>query len=153
MRTYQLQTQLWLPRSQKEVFDFFAEPKNLERLTPPWLRFEIITPDPIQMKTGTRLNYRLRLHGFPMRWESEISLWDPPRRFVDRQTRGPYTLWLHEHNFSEQNNGTLVQDSVRYATLGGKLFQKFFIAPDLRKIFRYRHEVLQELFNPNQIKK
>jgi hypothetical protein len=99
---------------------------------------------------GTLLDYRLRLHGIPLLWQSEISIWDPPRRFVDRQTKGPYSLWVHEHVFAEQASGTLVGDKVEYAVFGGRLAQKFFVAPDLERIFQYRHRVLEELFNPDK---
>ena len=148
MRTYRLQTQIWLPQTRAEIFAFFADPQNLERLTPAWLRFVILTRDPIEMKKGTILDYRLKIRGIPMRWQSEIATWDPPTRFVDRQTRGPYTLWLHEHSFTDYEGGTLVGDNVMYAPPGGWIVQKLLVAPDLQRIFRYRHQVLQELFNP-----
>ena len=152
MKTYHLQTQIWLPQGRNEVFAFFADPRNLERLTPDWLRFAIVTPDPIEMKKGTLLDYRLKIRGIPIRWQSEIATWDPPNSFVDRQTRGPYTLWIHEHIFHEYQGGTLVGDKVLYSPPGGWLVQKFFVAPDLQRIFRYRHRVLQELFNPHKQK-
>ncbi len=85
-----------------------------------------------------------------MRWQSEIAIWEPPVRFVDRQTRGPYTLWVHEHSFSDYQGGTLVGDHVTYASPGGWIVQRFLIAPDLQRIFHYRHQVLQELFNPTK---
>jgi len=89
----------------------------------------------------------LRLRGIPLRWQSEITVWEPPRRFVDRQTRGPYSLWVHEHIFKEQDGGTLIGDRVEYAVPGGRLAQKLLVAPDLERIFKYRHQVLQELFS------
>ncbi len=149
MRTYRLHTQLWLPRPRQEIFNFFSDPTNLERITPPWLRFKILTLQPIDMKVGTRLDYRLRLRGIPLRWQSEIAVWEPPDRFIDKQTRGPYTLWVHEHTFTDHKSGTLVGDGVLYAILGGKLIQKFLVQPDLERIFRYRHQVLQKIFNPS----
>lgn len=94
------------------------------------------------------LDYRLRLHGIPLRWQSEIAVWKPPRRFVDRQTRGPYSLWVHEHTFTDRDSGTLVGDKVEYAVPGGALVQKFLVAPDLERIFQFRHRVIEELFNP-----
>jgi ligand-binding SRPBCC domain-containing protein len=147
MRTYQLKTELWLPEPRDRVFPFFSDPKNLERLTPPWLRFKILTPEPIQISSGALLDYRLRLHGWPIHWQSEITDWEPPVRFVDRQTQGPYRLWVHEHRFGEKNGGTVVGDAVTYAVTGGFLVYKFLVAPDLEKIFHYRHEVLRNLFN------
>jgi ligand-binding SRPBCC domain-containing protein len=146
MKTYRLETQIWLPQPRDLVFKFFANPHNLERLTPAWLHFEILTPLATEIRTGTRLDYRLRIRGIPLRWQSEIVSWEPPRDFVDRQTRGPYSLWLHQHTFSEINQGTLVGDRVEYAVPGGWVVQRFFVAPDLERIFRYRHRALKELF-------
>src|SRR3954468_23005074 len=99
-----------LPRPVTEVFMFFAEPGNLETLTPPWLRFHILTPQPILMRAGARIDYRLRVHGLPVRWQSEITAWEPPVRFVDEQRRGPYRVWVHEHTFEEGDGGTEVRD-------------------------------------------
>jgi ligand-binding SRPBCC domain-containing protein len=118
----------------------------LERLTPPWLHLEIITPPATAIRQGTLLDYRLRLRGLPLRWQSEISVWEPPQRFVDRQTKGPYSLWVHEHSFADRDNGTVVGDHVEYAVSGGRLVQKFFVAPDLERIFQYRRRVLEEIF-------
>jgi ligand-binding SRPBCC domain-containing protein len=148
MGTFQLQTRLWLPQPRQQIFAFFADPNNLERITPPWLRFEIMNPNLFAVGRGTRINYRLRIRGFPIRWQSEITAWEPPSRFVDRQTRGPCRLWIHEHTFCEHEGGTIVGDSVVYAVIGGKPVQKLFVAPDLARIFHYRHEILQNLFNP-----
>jgi ligand-binding SRPBCC domain-containing protein len=148
MKTHKLKTGIWLPQKRTTAFSFFADPHNLEDLTPAWLHFEILTPLPLQMKPGVLIDYHLRLYGIPLRWQSEISVWEPPHRFVDRQIRGPYRLWIHEHTFYEHEVGTIVGDSVTYAVSGGTLVQKLFVAPDLARIFHYRHEVLQNLFNP-----
>ena len=146
MKTYRFESQLWLPQARDQIFKFFADPRNLQRLTPEWLRFEILTPPAIEIRQGTLLDYRLRLRGIPLRWQSEIQVWQPPHRFIDRQTRGPYSLWVHEHTFTEKDNGTLVGDKVEYAVPGGRLVQKFVVAPDLERIFQYRHRVLEEIF-------
>ncbi len=150
MKTYRLIKELWLPQSRDQVFGFFANPGNLDRLTPAWLSFEILTPPATQMKKGALLNYRLRIHGIPIRWQSEIVAWVPPCRFVDQQTKGPYSLWVHEHTFKQQDGGTLVGDRVEYAVPGGGLVQKLLVAPDLERIFNYRHKVLEQLFNPSK---
>jgi len=147
MKTYQLQTELWLPRDSIEVFGFFADPSNLEVITPPWLHFRITTPKPIAMAQGALIAYRLRLHGVPTNWRTEITCWDPPRRFVDEQIRGPYRLWVHEHTFTGLDGGTLVVDRVEYAVRFGDLAQKLLVGPDLRKIFDYRKNKLLELFS------
>ena len=129
-----------------EVFPFFADPRNLEALTPPWLRFEIRTPSPIEMRAGTLIDYRLRVHGLPLRWRSEITAWDPPHLFVDEQRRGPYRFWRHEHRFAVDGAGTLVEDDVTYAVLGGALFERLFVRRDLDRIFAFRREVLRTAF-------
>jgi ligand-binding SRPBCC domain-containing protein len=153
MKIFHLRTELWLPQSRSEIFKFFADPGNLERLTPGWLRFEIISEGPPIMRAGARLDYRLRIHGVPIKWRSEISVWNPPHRFVDRQTKGPYQFWEHEHTFVEQQGGTLVYDNVRYSVFGGALVNRFFIAPDLDRIFKYRHMALKTMFNPRYEKR
>ena len=150
MKTYQLETQLWLPQARDQVFKFFADPRNLERLTPEWLHFEVLTPTETEIRQGTLLDYRLRLRGIPLRWQSEIAVWQPLHRFVDRQTKGPYSLWVHEHTFAEQDKGTIVGDKVEYAVFGSRLVQKYLVEPDLQRIFQYRYRVLEELFNPDK---
>ena len=146
MKSNRFETQVWLNRPREDVFKFFADPQNLERLTPSWLHFEILTPPGTEIRRGAMLDYRLRLRGIPLRWQSEITVWEPPLRFVDRQTRGPYSLWVHEHTFAEKEQGTLVGDTVEYAVRGGPLVQKYLVAPDLERIFRYRQRVLQQIF-------
>jgi ligand-binding SRPBCC domain-containing protein len=129
----------------QDVFDFFANARNLEALTPPFLRFEVLTAGPIIMRVGTLIDYRLRLRGVPLRWRSEISAWQPPRRFVDRQVRGPYRWWIHEHSFEEQGGATLMTDRVRYGVPGGALVHGLLVAPDLRRIWEYRARRIVEL--------
>lgn len=149
MRVYELRTRLRLARPIAEVFQFFGDAGNLEALTPPWLSFAILTPRPIEMRPGARIDYRLGLRGVPVRWRTEITVWEPPRRFVDVQLRGPYRLWEHEHTFEEVPGGTLCRDRVRYAVPGGPLsglVNRLLVAPDLRKVFRYRQETLRRLF-------
>jgi ligand-binding SRPBCC domain-containing protein len=144
MRTFTFQSDLWLPRPLSEVFPFFAAAENLEILTPPFLNFHIVTPKPIVMGVGTRIQYQLTLHGIPIRWESEITGWNPPYFFSDDQIRGPYRRWHHEHNFEEKDGGTLVRDKVEYAVPGGALVNRLFVAPDLRRIFDFRTATLKQ---------
>jgi ligand-binding SRPBCC domain-containing protein len=143
---FELETELWLPRRRDEVFRFFADAFNLETLTPPWLKFKMLTPRPIEMRAGLRIDYRLRLRGFPLRWQSEITVWEPPGRFVDEQRRGPYRQWIHEHTFEERDGGTLARDMVQYAVIGGRLINTLFVRRDVEKILRFRREKLRELF-------
>ena len=128
------------------VFPFFADARNLEALTPPWVRFEISTPSPIEMRAGALIDYRLRVHGLPLRWRSEITAWDPPYRFVDEQRRGPYRAWRHEHRFTAEGGGTLVEDDVTYAVLGGAIVDRLFVRRDLERIFAFRREALRAAF-------
>jgi ligand-binding SRPBCC domain-containing protein len=146
MKLFSIDRSIHLPRPIDEVFPFFADARNLERLTPPFLKFQVITPAPIAMQPGTHIRYKLRLHAIPISWESEITAWDPPHRFIDEQLRGPYRIWKHEHRFSEKNGGTEVSDHVDYAVWGGSLINALFVAPDVRKIFDYRTQVLETMF-------
>jgi ligand-binding SRPBCC domain-containing protein len=139
-----IQRELWLPRPRDEVFAFFADAANLERLTPPWLHFHIINPD-IVIGSGVLIDYRLRIHGIPLRWQSEISRWDPPRAFVDEQRKGPYRRWVHTHTFEEERGGTRVGDSVEFDVpfewLAGR-----FVMRDVEAIFAFRAQALAAIF-------
>jgi len=146
MKIFHFRSRLWLPRPRIEVFEFFSDALNLEELTPPWLKFHVITPQPIQMREGAEIDYRLKVHTIPVRWRSRITAWDPPSRFADEQLRGPYRLWIHEHRFTEDSGGTACEDHMQYATWGGALINRLFVEPDVRKIFVYRSARLQEIF-------
>ena len=149
MDTKIFEREVWVPAKRDAVFAFFSNAKNLETLTPPWLHFRILTPDPLVMRAGLRIDYQLRLRGLPLRWQSEIILWDPPCRFTDVQRRGPYRLWVHNHTFEARNGGTLVSDMVEYAAPGGRIVEKLLVEPDVRRIFDYRAKQLEHLFNKN----
>ncbi|HEY7698854.1 MAG TPA: SRPBCC family protein [Vicinamibacteria bacterium] len=142
-----LEFEVTVPRRAAEVFPFFADARNLERLTPPWLRFEIVTREPIPMHAGAFIDYRLRWHGIPLRWTSRITEWEPPRRFVDEQVRGPYRMWRHEHLFEEVDGGTRVRDRVLYAVFAPDVVERLFVRRDVERIFAYRQERLRELFD------
>lgn len=146
MKVTKLRGEQWVPRPVNEVFGFFSDAFNLERITPPLLRFTVLTPPPIEMREGVLIDYRLRVRGLPVRWQSEITAWEPPHRFVDEQRRGPYRMWRHEHTFEERDGGTVCRDLVRYSVPGGRLVQRLFVDPDVRKIFAYRSEQLAEVF-------
>lgn len=143
---FRLESEQFLPQPLETVFEFFSDAYQLETLTPPWLHFSVLTPAPISMKQGTLIDYRLRLHGIPMRWQSRIELWEPPFRFVDFQTRGPYRRWHHEHQFEAAAGGTICRDIVDYAVPGGFLVDRWFVRPDILKIFSFRWNKLRELF-------
>jgi len=142
MTTHTFKTEIWLPEKRDPVFSFFADARNLEAITPPWLNFAILTPKPIDMRTGVRIDYQLRVHGFPVRWQTEISVWEPPFRFVDQQLSGPYRKWIHTHTFEEKDGGTLCRDHVEYAVLGGHFIDWLLVRRDVEKIFAYRQQAL-----------
>jgi ligand-binding SRPBCC domain-containing protein len=132
----------------QRAFEFFGEARNLEAITPPWLGFRVVTPGTIEMQPGTLIDYRLRLHGVPVRWRTRIEEWDPPRRFVDAQVRGPYSLWEHAHEFEPDGaSAVVISDRVRYALpLGplGRLARAAFVKRDLERIFDYRAEAVRD---------
>jgi ligand-binding SRPBCC domain-containing protein len=137
----------FLPRPRAEVFAFFAAAENLERITPPELRFRIVTPLPVGMSAGTLIDYRLGLFGVPFGWRTRITEWRPPHMFVDEQLEGPYREWVHTHTFVDVPGGTLVSDEVGYQL---PLFPAGEVAwPVVRlqieRIFRYRKRRLTEL--------
>ncbi len=140
-----LENDLWLPRPLDEIFDFFSDAANLEALTPPWLHFRIRTPKPIAMHRGTLIDYSIRVHGLPISWQSEISVWDPPHRFVDVQRRGPYRRWEHMHGFAAIEGGTRVTDEVDFDVPFG-FIAGAFVRRDVEKIFAFRRAVLLKRF-------
>ena len=145
MKLFTLDSEQWMPRRPEDVFPFFANPENLQQLTPPWLHFRIVGDSP-EIQAGARIDYSLRIHGIPLNWQSEITVWQPPFRFVDVQRRGPYRAWIHEHTFQSHNGGTLMRDHVQYAVTGGTLVRNLLVAPDLENIFRFRRARLQSIF-------
>lgn len=152
-RIYVLKQQQVVPRPLDEVFAFFANPANLQTLTPESLHFQITTPQPIEMRAGTVIDYRLRLFGIPFSWQTLIESFEPMRRFVDVQAKGPYRSWRHVHEFSAVPDGTLVTDMVNYELpLGpvGWLGDGLFVRRSLAKIFDYRQGRMTELFPPEQ---
>ena len=143
---YLLRARQRFPRSRQVVFPFFADALNLETITPDSLHFKVRTSCPIVMQEGQRINYRLRLHGLPFNWQSEITAWEPNVRFIDEQRRGPYRYWINEHRFLDDDHGTLMIDEVRYGLFGGILLNRPFVAPNLRAIFAFRAAKLTEIF-------
>ena len=146
MRVHEFHTELWLPLPPAQLFPFFADAANLEAITPPWLHFHILTPLPVVMREGALIDYRIRVHGIPMRWRTRISAWEPSHRFVDEQLRGPYRQWIHEHTFEPHAGGTLARDHVRYALALDFGVHRWFVRPEIERIFRYRSEALQRRF-------
>jgi len=139
-----------LPRPRTEVFAFFSNPANLERLTPPWVNFQILTPEPLPQGEGALFEYRLRVRGVPLRWRTLIEEWREGERFVDRQVQGPYALWLHTHIFLDlPDDGTRIIDRVRYRApfgLLGRLAMTWYLRRDIHRIFAFRKSVIAVLF-------
>ncbi|HEY2018626.1 MAG TPA: SRPBCC family protein [Bryobacteraceae bacterium] len=149
MTVYELQRETFIPRPLPEVFQFFSEARNLGTITPVFLHFRMLTPEPVAMHSGTELRYTLRVHGIPVRWKTRIETWDPPHGFTDFQERGPYSLWHHTHRFQEVEGGTRMEDVVRYALpLGvlGRAVHWLWVRRDVKSIFDYREERIKELF-------
>lgn len=146
MKIREFKSEIWLPLSPEELFSFFAEAANLETITPPWLNFKVLTPAPIEMREGTLIDYKLLIRGLPVKWRTRISAWQPPHFFVDEQLRGPYSRWIHKHTFDPLDGGTLVRDLVNYAVPFDFAVHRWFVRPDIEKIFRYRSEHLRMRF-------
>lgn len=147
---FELRVTAWVPLERSKVFAAFADACNLEVLTPPFLGFSVVTPKPIEMKSGQIIDYRLRLHGLPVRWQTEITCCEPPTRFEDTQVRGPYSHWVHTHTFQDLDGGTLMKDVVRYSVPGGTLIHWLFVKRDLLRIFKYRQKQLPKLLGVNE---
>lgn len=145
---YETRANQWVPQPIDRVFAFFSEARNLENLTPPLLRFHIIRA-PSQMEAGARVEYKLRIRGFPVRWTTIIERWEPPHLFVDIQAKGPYKIWHHTHRFVEENGGTRIEDHVRYELpLGmlGRAVHVLLVKRDVEQIFAYRQAKIREIF-------
>ncbi len=139
-----------LPR--KEAFDFFSDAGNLEKITPPELNFHITTPQPIDVKQGTLIDYKLKLYGIPIKWRTEISIWNQPHSFTDKALKSPYKQWIHRHTFTELGeNKTLIEDEVKYRLPFepfGDLFH-WLVRRQLNYIFDYRQKTVGEILQPN----
>ncbi|MEZ5404217.1 MAG: SRPBCC family protein [Bryobacteraceae bacterium] len=148
MRSYLLRCELKTRRSLAEAFAVFEDPRNLARITPPWLNFRITTAEEIVMRRGARIDYRIRWLGLPVAWSTLITDYEPPHRFIDFQDRGPYVLWRHLHSFTEDTDGTVVADEVRYVLPFGPLgwlAHSWKIGDQLIEIFQYRQRAIGDL--------
>lgn len=153
-RTWILEARCVVGTPLEEVFPFFSDARNLERLTPPWVGFEVLSKGDLAMTQGLLIDYRIRIHGVPIIWRTEITEWDPPHRFQDTQLKGPYALWEHTHRFMPATTDTTVMtDVIRYRPKGGPfapLINRALVARDVRRIFEYRSTVLHGIFGRPQ---
>ncbi len=146
---YVFRAEQFVPRPLNEVFDFFSKAENLQKLTPEWLHFRILSVDPTPVRKGTLIKYSLRWRVFPIHWTTEIIEWDPPHRFVDVQLKGPYKLWHHEHRFAAEGTGTRISDEVQYALpfgVFGSIAHKLKVKNDVKTIFAYRTKAVRQRF-------
>lgn len=140
-----------LPIPLQDAWDFFSDPRNLARITPPKMGFTIHDPKPESpIRSGQRITYTVRpLLRIPLRWVTLITTVEPPHRFIDMQEKGPYALWRHTHTFTSTASGTLMNDHVEYALPFGRLGELAhagFVKKQLEGIFNHRRKVLLELF-------
>ena len=140
----------WVDSPRNEVCEFFSEAKNLESITPKWLEFQVQEMSTEKIEKGSLIDYRLKIRGLPVKWRSEISEWNLPSHFVDRQVKGPYRCWHHTHSFSEVEKGTLVEDKVAYKMpfpILGDFVEKLWVSSDVYKIFTHRKKRVEEIFS------
>ena len=152
---YFLKRQQIVDKPLDEVFDFFAKPENLAKITPSSLGFKMLSPSPVVMKEGALIDYTIKLMGIPIRWTTLITLFDPPNKFIDQQIRGPYSFWHHTHTFSKVDSGTSISDEVQYLLpLGifGNIAHGLWVKRQLKRIFAYRAEIVSTYFNVDEAK-
>ena len=151
MKTYNLEFEQFIDLPIKDVFDFFSKPENLSLITPPRLRFDILTPTPLEMKEGQLIDYSLKiLYLIKLHWRTLITDYQKPYKFIDQQIKGPYTLWHHTHTFEEKDGGTLIKDNLKYVIpFGwiGRAIHFIYIKHDINGIFQYRHKILNDIFS------
>jgi ligand-binding SRPBCC domain-containing protein len=148
MRERTFRNEVRVLQKPENLFEFFADARNLNRITPDWLNFRIINPD-IKLQKGSKIVYKLTWRGLPLKWVSEITDWNPPHSFIDKQIQGPYKTWIHTHNFARENDVTRIIDEVQYSVPGSflePLIHKFFVGPDVHRIFQFRTRKILEIF-------
>ena len=153
LKIYELRRKVSIPAPVEDVFSFFSKSENLNLITPPWLNFKVLTPTPINMEKNTLIDYSIKLLGLRMIWKMEITVWQPPHRFTDRQIKGPYRVWEHAHLFDEKGGGTQMEDVIRYAVPGfvlSPLIHFLFVRPRLEKTFAFRERRILELFTSRE---
>ena len=149
MKNYLLETKTEISKPLDQVFDFFSRAENLEKLTPKWLNFKILTPLPIEIRQGKIIDYEIRLFGIPFKWKTLITDWQPGIKFTDEQLKGPYKTWIHTHHFEAVGSKTVMRDRVEYRPKGGILspiIHYFFVKKQVKKIFDFRRAMIVTYF-------
>jgi len=139
-----LEREQFIPLPIEDVFEPFSRAENLQALTPPWLHFRITTELRIEMREGALIEYRLRFHGVPVRWRTEIEVWEPPHRFVDLALKSPFALWHHTHTFEAVEGGTMARDRVGFGPFG-EAAHALLVGRDLERIFEFRRDAIGKL--------
>ncbi|MBP2678566.1 MAG: hypothetical protein H6Q82_1631 [Deltaproteobacteria bacterium] len=154
MKTYRHHAVQRFPGTLQDAWAFFSDPRNLPRITPPWLSFEVLSELPARMHPGLLIEYRVRpLWGVPVKWVTEITRVAEPFLFVDEQRRGPYRHWRHEHRFRAVDGGVEMEDEVIYRLPGGpfgRLAQRLLVRKRVEAIFEYRRQAVERIFGKRQ---
>lgn len=148
-KTYTFRKTTTIEKSLKQVFQFFSKAENLAKITPSNLNFKILSPLPIKMEEGTLIDYQIKLYRIPFRWQTKITVWEPPFRFVDVQLKGPYKMWIHEHSFEESATGTRMSDYIEYQVPGGlfaPIIHRLKVRKDIENIFNFRETIIDQIF-------
>jgi len=150
LKTYQFRSKQFLPITISEAWEFFSNPNNLTKITPPWLNFEVTSKLDSKMYAGMIITYLVRpLLNIPTTWVTEITHVREPNYFVDEQRFGPYKLWHHQHHFKETDNGIEMTDIVSYALPLDPLsrpINSLLVEKKVKGIFKFREKKLEELF-------
>jgi ligand-binding SRPBCC domain-containing protein len=156
MKVYQLQRTQFLPISAEEAWDFFSSPRNLAKITPAHMRFNILgLSGGEKMYAGQIIRYKINVLPYvPVFWTTEITHVDQPNYFVDDQRFGPFALWHHQHSFKAVPGGIQMTDEVHYAVpLGffGRLANWLFVEKEVNRIFNHRFKILEDFFKANNV--
>ena len=155
MKLYRLETVQNLPISQKEAWDFLSDPKNLKRITPEYMGFEILSGASDKMYAGQIIQYIVTpVMSIPTKWVTEITHVDEGKYFVDEQRFGPYALWHHKHFIKPIHKGVEMTDIIDYKIpfgILGQLVHPIIVAPKLKEIFEFRKHALNEMFGEYKV--
>lgn len=145
------ETEQFVPGKIDGLFEFFSDARNLQKITPPMLDFHIVGDVPKPIHENALINYKLKIRGVPIRWQTRIAQWNPPHSFVDTQEEGPYGFWHHTHTFEPMEGGVLMKDRVRYRLPYGKIGKAVgsLVRSDVEGIFKFRHQVIGDMFGRN----